>query len=152
MKQAPTLKNWILSLYDRAVDIVMIGLVLVMLVVLLFGFVDVLTNLIHLIPGFRTSGIDEPEFREMVANVLDVFIIVELFSIFTNYLRTRHVRLSTLLDVTIVFALRELLIKLYATTFSNEQLLGLCLIVLLLVICRSIAGRFSTASGHTQET
>lgn len=143
MKKLQAFNNWIQGLYDRAVDFVMVGLVLVMLIVLVFGFYDVVANLVRLIPGLRTSGIDEPEFREMVANVLDVFIIVELFSIFTSYLRTRHVRLSTLLDVTIVFALRELLIKLYSSSFTSTQLIGLCVVVLILVVCRSITGYFS---------
>lgn len=142
MKRASPIKQWILTLYDSVVDVIMIGLVLLMLVVLGFAFYDVLTNLIHLIPGFRTSGVDEPEFRELVGNVLDVFVVVELFSTFINYLRTGHVRLSTLLDVTVVFALRELLVKLYSAEFSNEQLIGLCLVVIMLVVARSITGRF----------
>lgn len=151
MKKASPIKYWILTLYDSAVDAIMIGLVLLMLVVLAFAFYDVLTNLIHLIPGFRTSGVDEPEFRELVGNVLDVFVVVELFSTFINYLRTGHVRLSTLLDVTVVFALRELLVKLYSAEFSNEQLIGLCVVVIMLVVARSITGRFPPKTGAASD-
>ena len=151
MKKASPLKAWILSLYDKAVDIIMIGLVLLMLVVLIFAFYDVLINLIHLIPGLRTSNVDEPEFRELVGNVLDVFVVVELFNTFINYLRTGHVRLSTLLDVTVVFSLRELLVKLYAAEFPNDQLIGLCIVVILLVIARSITGRLPPKTKEASE-
>lgn len=142
MKHSPKIREFILTLYDRAVDVVMVGLVLLMLVALVFSFMDVLENMFHLFPDLRRGGLDSPEFRDLVGNVLDVFIVVELFSTFTGYIRTRHVRLSTLLDVTIVFALRELLLKLYANSFSTEHLIGLCLIVILLVLARSITGRF----------
>lgn len=152
MRPTLPIRTWILKLYDRAVDVVMIGLVLLMLVALVFAFADVLTNMIHLIPGLRAGGLEEQAFRELVGNVLDVFIVVELFSTFTGYIRTRHVRLSTLLDVTIVFALREMLVKLYAASFATEQLIGLCLIVILLVLARSITGRFPPRRSAGAET
>ncbi len=119
------------------------GLVLIMVMVLIFAFLEVLTNLVHLIPNMRAKQVDEAEFRNLVANVLDVFVVIELFSTFTNYIRTHHIRISILLDVTIVFTLRELLVKLYAASSSIEKLIGLCLIVIILVIARSIANRFS---------
>lgn len=150
MKRLVPLKDWILNIYDRAVDGVMIGLVLLMLVVLVFAFLDVISNMVHLIPGLRGGGLEEREFRDLVGNVLDVFIVVELFSTFTGYIRTRHVRLSALLDVTIVFALRETLLKLYAESFATNQLIALCLIVIMLVVARSITGRFPPAKPATE--
>ena len=137
-------------MYDRTIDVVIIGLVLIMVVVLIFAFLEVFTNLLHLIPDLRAKQVDETEFRDLVANVLDVFVVIELFSTFTNYIRTRHVRISILLDVSIVFALRELLVKLYAASSSMEKLIGLCLIVIILVIARSIANRFSPQHGAAE--
>ncbi|EQD72666.1 hypothetical protein B1A_05340, partial [mine drainage metagenome] len=68
---------------------------------------------------------------------------IELFATFTSYVRTRHVRMTQLLDVTIVFALREMLVKLYGNRFSAEELIGLCVIIILLIIGRSLTGRYS---------
>jgi len=143
MNNPSVVKEWILRIYDRAIDVIVIGLVLMMLVVLIFAFLDVLTNMLHLIPDVKAKTIDEHEFRDLVVNVLDVFVVIELFSTFTGYVKTRHVRLTQLLDVTIVFALRELLVKLYANVFSTEQLIGLCIIVILLVLARSLTARIS---------
>jgi uncharacterized membrane protein (DUF373 family) len=75
--------------------------------------------------------------------VLDVVILVELFNTFMEYARTRRIRLSNLLDLTIIFALREILIQLYAQIFSPANLLTLCVLVIVLVIARSIAAGFS---------
>jgi uncharacterized membrane protein (DUF373 family) len=81
---------------------------------------------------------DEVALRELVARVLDVVILIELFNTFMEYARTRHIRISNILDVTIVFALREILIKLYAQVFSSVDLLALCVVVIVLVLARAI--------------
>ncbi|MEJ2646357.1 MAG: phosphate-starvation-inducible PsiE family protein [Gammaproteobacteria bacterium] len=140
------MKELIMRIYDRAIDVIVIGLVLVMIVVMVFAFFDVLLNMWHLIPSLKSKAVNEAEFRDMIVNVLDVFVIIELFNTFTGYVKTRRVRLTQLLDVTVVFALRELLAKLYANVFSTEQLIGLCIIVILLVLARSLTGRMSPRS------
>jgi uncharacterized membrane protein (DUF373 family) len=56
--------------------------------------------------------------------------------------RTKAIHISNLLDVAVVFTLREILVKLYAQRFSVNDLIGLCVIALVLVIARSIASRF----------
>lgn len=135
-------KRAVLHAYRFAVDAVVIGLVSLMLLVLLYSFVDVLVSAYGLVPYVARADLGNTEFRVLVQNVLDVFIVIELFSVFTEYVRTEHVRISNLLDVAIVFVLRELLVKLYAHKFAIEDLIGLCIIALMLVIGRSITHRF----------
>jgi uncharacterized membrane protein (DUF373 family) len=135
-------KEWVLRVYGLVIDIVIIGLIFLMLAVLLFSFADVVSSTYHMIPLFQHGGVEQGDFRILVENVLDVFIVIELFGTFTEYVRTRHIRISSLLDVTIVFTLREVLVKLYAQSFSINDLIGLCVIALVLVIARSITGRF----------
>ena len=141
------MRDLILRIYDRTIDVIVIGLVLVMIVVMAFAFFEVLRNVWGLIPSLKANTVGEDDFRDLIVNVLDVFVLIELFSTFTSYVKTRHVRLTQLLDVTVVFALREMLVKLYANVFSAEQLIGLCIIVILLVIGRSVTGRMSPGSG-----
>jgi uncharacterized membrane protein (DUF373 family) len=100
--------------------------------------------LIHALAPDDTMSPDEVALRELVARVLDVIILIELFNTFMEYARTRHIRISNILDVTIVFALREILIKLYAQVFSSVDLLALCVVVIVLVIARGITTGFST--------
>lgn len=135
-------RQMILRAYDITIDIVVVGLVLMMLVTLVFAFVDVLTVLTHMFPTLRSLQLDDAEFRELVTGVLDVFVIIELFSTFIDYVKTRRVRLSMLIDVTAVFILREMLVKIYAKSVSHDELLMLALLLLVLVIARSITGRF----------
>ena len=143
------IRNLVFRLYDRAVDIIILGVIPLMLIALVFAFAEAVigtTNMLPLLHGVvsdDTVSPDEVALRMLVARVLDVVILIELFNTFMEYARTRHIRLSNLLDVTIVFALREILIKLYAQNFSSTDLLALCVVVIVLVIARSIATRFS---------
>ena len=136
------LKKLVLLGYGIVVDGVIVCLIFLMLIVLVLSFASVVVATFHMVPVLRPSSFEEQDFRLLVENVLDVFIVIELFGTFTEYVRSRHVRISGLLDVTIVFTLREMLVKLYAQRFAVDELIGLCLIALVLVIARSISGRF----------
>lgn len=132
------IRQAMIRLYDRTLDVIVIGLVFLMLVLLLLAFADVVLDIKNLLVDlFRGLG-KEMDFRHLVVNVLDVFVVIELFGTFVDYVRSHTVRLTTLLDVTVVFALREMLIKLYDSTFSAPVLLTLGGVILLLVVCRTI--------------
>ncbi len=141
------MRDLILRIYDRTIDVIVIGLVLVMIVVMAFAFFEVVLNVWALIPSLKANMIGADDFRDLIVNLLDVFVLIELFATFTSYVKTRHVHMTQLLDVTIVFALRELLVKLYSNRFSAEELIGLCAIVMLLIIGRSLTSRFSPHAG-----
>ncbi|OYV41945.1 MAG: hypothetical protein B7Z81_00250 [Acidocella sp. 20-61-6] len=143
------IRNLVFRLYDRAVDLIILGVIPLMLIALVFAFTEAIIGTTHMLPLLHsvasddTVSPDEVALRMLVARVLDVVILIELFNTFMEYARTRHIRLSKLLDVTIVFALRETLIKLYAQNFSSTDIIALCVVVIVLVIARSIATRFS---------
>lgn len=140
------LKRTIFRLYDRTIDSVIVGLVFIMLVLLLLAFLDVLLDIRTMLLDALSHRGGEVEFRTLVGDVLDVFVVVELFNTFMTYVRTRRVRMSTLLDLTIVFALRELLIKLYDQNMSTTVLMTLSAVILVLVICRTLTSRLSPAT------
>jgi uncharacterized membrane protein (DUF373 family) len=145
-----SLRRLVFRLYDRAVEFVILGVIPLMLIALFFAFLEAVISTAHMIPLLNTAtpsnaemSPDEVALRLLVNRVLEVVILIELFNTFMEYARTRHIRLSNLLDVTIVFGLREILIKLYAQVFSSVDLLALCVVVIVLVVARSITSDFS---------
>jgi uncharacterized membrane protein (DUF373 family) len=129
----------VFRLYDHAVGFIILGIIPLMLVALAFAFIQALIGTFGMWPLIRGATPDASALRNLVERVLDVIILIELFNTFMEYARTRRIRLSNLLDVTIVFALREILIQLYAQVFSPADLLTLCVLVIVLVVARSIA-------------
>jgi len=144
------LRRVVFNTYDHVVEFIILGVIPLMLIALAFAFIEALIGTFHMFPLIHalapddTMSPDEVALRELVARVLDVIILIELFNTFMEYARTRHIRISNILDVTIVFALREILIKLYAQVFSSVDLLALCVVVIVLVIARGITTGFST--------
>lgn len=145
---AADVRRLVFRFYDRMVEFVILGVIPLMLVALGFAFVEALISTVAMFPLVHNSSPDETALRILVERVLDVVILIELFNTFMEYARTRHIRLSNLLDVTIVFALREILIQLYAQVFSPADLLTLCVLVIVLVIARSVAAGFSRDRDH----
>ncbi len=136
------LRRLIFRLYDRAIELIILGVIPLMLVALGFAFLQAVVATLEMVP-FAGHHADEAMLRALVERVLEVVILIELFNTFMEYARTRHIRLANLLDVTIVFALRELLIQLYAQVISPVDIMTLCALVIVLVIARSIASRFA---------
>lgn len=143
---ARDIKQMIQRAYDITIDVIVYGLILLMLATLVFAFVDVLVDIVHLFPNLARIKLDDAEFRDMVVSVLDVFVVIELFSIFINYVKTHHIRLSLLIDVTAVFILREMIIKIYSKDVSSQELMILALLLAVMVLARSITGRFPPKS------
>lgn len=136
------MKQMIQRAYDMTIDVIVYGLILLMLATLIFAFVDVLVDIVHMFPSLSKIKLDDAEFRDLVVSVLDVFVVIELFSIFINYVKMHRIRLSLLIDVTAVFILREMIIKIYGKHVSSEELLVLAVLLVVLVFARSITGRF----------
>jgi uncharacterized membrane protein (DUF373 family) len=136
------MKQKILRLYDMSIDLIVMGLMLVMLVTLGLAFADVLATLVQLIPGLSSIKLNDVEFRDLVSGVLGIFIVIELFSTFINYVRLRRIRLSALIDIAAVFILRDMIVKLYAQSVPNDDLLVLAVLLIVMVIARSITGLF----------
>ncbi|WP_019937317.1 phosphate-starvation-inducible PsiE family protein [Bordetella sp. FB-8] len=132
----------IFKTYDTIVHVIIAGLLLVMLATLIFAFVDVAANVVHLAPGLARIALDDVEFRELVTSVLDVFVIIELFGTIIGYVRYHRVRLSALIDVVAVFILRDMLIKIYAANFPANTLLVLALLLIVMVIARTLTNYF----------
>jgi len=137
------LRILVFRIYDHAVEFIILGIIPLMLVALAFAFVEALIGTFGMWPAIHGTAPDAASLRNLVERVLDVVILVELFNTFMEYARTRRIRLSNLLDLTIVFALREILIQLYAQVFSPANLLTLCVLVIVLVIARSIPSGLS---------
>ena len=144
------LRAAVFRVYDHAVELIILGIIPLMLVALGFAFIEALISTIGMFPLIHGATPDANALRVLVERVLDVVILIELFNTFMEYARTRRIRLSNLLDVTIVFALREILIQLYAQVFSSADLLTLFVLVIVLVIARSIAAGFSREQSREQ--
>lgn len=80
--------------------------------------------------------------RELVIDVLSVFVLIELFRTFTDYLEFHRVRLRVLAEVGIAFILREIFIGFYDHSMNWTEILALSVLLAVLVTARIAAVRF----------
>src|SRR5208283_2217215 len=89
-----------------------------------------------------SHGLIDSVARDLVIDVLSVFVLIELFRTFTDYLECHRVRLRVLSEVGIAFILREIFIGLYDNRIEWPQILALALLLAVLVSARIAAVRF----------
>lgn len=143
MKQA-------LVTYGRILDVIVTFLIIIMLLTLMGAVVGLLLDFVSaanaLYSGVKTHnlalGIVDSIDRELVVDVLSVFVLIELFRTFTDYLEFHRVRLRVLSEVGIAFILREIFIGLYDHSMDWSQILALSVLLAVLVTARVASVQF----------
>ena len=78
-------------------------------------------------------------FGFIVTNLLTFFIILELFKSLVEYFREHRLKLTFIVDATLVFILREVMIGLYQHQSSPLQICSIALLALVLGAVRTLA-------------
>jgi uncharacterized membrane protein (DUF373 family) len=74
-----------------------------------------------------------------VTNLLTFFIILELFKSLVEYFREHRLKLTFIVDATLVFILREVMVGLYQHQATPLQIAALALLALVLGVLRTLA-------------
>jgi uncharacterized membrane protein (DUF373 family) len=146
----PKLATRALRLYRWILDAIVTALVVIMILTLLGALAGLILDFATAAGLFRSAladhklahGVIYASDRELVIDVLSVFVLIELFRTFTDYLEFHRVRLRVLSEVGIAFILREIFIGLYDHTFDWQQLLALAALLAVLVSARIASVRF----------
>jgi uncharacterized membrane protein (DUF373 family) len=143
-------KNQALLIYARILDAIVTVLIFVMLLTLMGAVAGLVLDFIAAANALR-SGVSIHNFaigtvdsidRELVIDVLSVFVLIELFRTFTDYLQFHRVRLRVLAEVGIAFILREIFIGLYGHSMQWTEILALAVLLAVLVAARIAAVQF----------
>jgi uncharacterized membrane protein (DUF373 family) len=143
-------KSQALLIYGRILDVIVTALIFVMLLTLMGAVAGLVLDFVAaanaLISGVSTHGlalgiVDSID-RELVIDVLSVFVLIELFRTFTDYLEFHRVRLRVLAEVGIAFILREIFIGLYGRSMNWTEILALSVLLAVLVTARIAAVKF----------
>jgi len=141
-------KSKSLVVYRRILDGIVAILIFIMLVTLLGAvlglMVDIMAGIHAVREGIPTHtlshGLIDSVARDLVIDVLSVFVLIELFRTFTDYLEFHRIRLRVLAEVGIAFVLREIFIGLYNHNIEWPVILALTALLAVL-----FAGRITSA-------
>lgn len=91
-------------------------------------------------------------FTGVVADILTLLVIIELFRNFIEYFKARRFRLNNMMDPAIIIVVRELVVGLYKNGhFTWEELLGYSVLIVSLGIVRTLAVLFSPTRNAKQK-
>lgn len=146
----PKLAGRALRLYRWILDAIVTALVIIMILTLLGALAGLVLDFLSAAGLFRSALLDHKlahgviyaSDRELVIDVLSVFVLIELFRTFTDYLEFHRVRLRVLTEVGIAFILREIFIGLYDHTVEWQQTLAFAGLLAVLVSARIASVRF----------
>ena len=154
----PTLTQRTLRLYRWILDGIVTVLVFIMVFTLLGAVAGLILDFSAAASAFRTvvadhrlaHGLVYATDKELIIDVLSVFVLIELFRTFTDYLEFHRVRLRVLSEVGIAFILREVFIGLYDRSIDWPQILALAALLAVLVSTRIAAVRFQPTAGPNE--
>jgi len=155
----PTLlKARALDFYGRILDGIVSALIFVMVLTLLGALAGLVLDFVAAASAFGNAfsnhslahGLVDGIDRELVIDVLSVFVLIELFRTFTDYLEFHRVRLRVLTEVGIAFILREVFIGLYDRSMGSPQILALSALLAVLVTARIAAVKFQPRDGTAE--
>ncbi|WP_283744415.1 phosphate-starvation-inducible PsiE family protein [Sideroxydans sp. CL21] len=143
-------KGKALRIYGRFLDLIVTALIFVMVLTLIGALVGLVIDFLSAANSFGSAvsshnivhGIVDGIDRELVIDVLSVFVLIELFRTFTDYLEFHRVRLRVLAEVGIAFVLREVFIGLYDHSMNWTEILALSFLLAILVATRIAAVQF----------
>lgn len=126
------------NFFRKITDYIVTIILYILLVALIAGILRILLDI-------RTIAIDSLDggFRQIVAGVLTLFIVIELFKTFADYSKHERIKLTYITDATILIVMREITVGLYSQSFGYQMLLALSLLLFVLGIMRVLAVRYS---------
>jgi len=81
--------------------------------------------------------------RHLINNALSMFILIEIIKSINDYIYYKRIRISVVLDVSIIILLRELVLGLYQHTISESFAIMITGIIFIMIIARAITIKFS---------
>jgi uncharacterized membrane protein (DUF373 family) len=112
------------SLASRAIGIIVNVLILLMVGMLVWAVVVLGVVVIQTV-----QQKDAEHIKDLVIGVLTIFIIIEIFDLFREYLRSAHIKVTNLAEVSLAVVLRELWLLLLDGSTDAHLYLALAAVV-----------------------
>ncbi len=125
------------KIFKIIIDLVTIVILYILLLALLVGVANILLQIKSILFGNLGGGFDQ-----IVAGVLTIFVLIDLFKTFVDFREHEEIRITYVTDATILIVMREIAAGVYAQRFDYQFILGLSTLLLILGIIRALAVKY----------
>ena len=134
----PSLSTRVARVQDFVVRAIVETLVVLVLVMLVWVVCGVARDVFQAVVNPSTGS-----FKDLSVELLTVFVFIELFHSLSEYIRFRRIRVTTLVDASLAFVLREMWVGMYSGNADWRMLLALSVLILALGAVRTLAVVYS---------
>ena len=127
------------SIFARVVDILVKLMLPIVVVALMMGIAKVFLNLW----GVWKSDSITAGFDRLVTDILSMFVVIELLKSIIEYFEIHRIKLTTIIDATLVFLLREVMIGLFTHRIGAPEIGALAALLLVVGAIRTAAVVYS---------
>ncbi len=116
-----------LSFYNSFVNLLVILTVPLIILTLIIAILIILYDLrlftAHIVQGHLKLEHEEA-FKLLIKNILNFFVLIELFRVFLDVIEYKRIRKRQMLEAGIVFVVREVVIAMFEHRFTYTDLIG----------------------------
>lgn len=124
-----------LLFYNNFVNLLVILTVPIILLTLVMAVLIILYDL-RLFTAYVVEGAlrleHEKAFKLLIKNILNFFVLIELFRVFLDVIEYKRIRKRQMLEAGIVFVVREIVIAMFEHKFTYTDLIGYAVLLIAL--------------------
>lgn len=124
-----------MRLFKKIVDIIIKLMIPLVILALMMGIAKMFIDLRVVFNSPTVAG----GFDIMVTNILSMFIVVELLRSIIEYFEIHRLKITFILDASIVFILREIMIGIYQHKIGAFEITSLAVLLLVIGGIRALA-------------
>lgn len=92
------------------------------------------------------------QFKNITLAILTILVFIEIFTLLLNYVRKQRLRLTNIVDASLVVALRELWVQIHAVRGDWSLLLSLSAVLIALGLLRVVSVKYSVEDHDCDES
>jgi uncharacterized membrane protein (DUF373 family) len=125
--------------FTKIVDTMIKFMIPIVIIALLMGIARVILDLRAVFGSQKLAA----AFDMIVANILSMFIVIELLRSLIEYFTVHRLKITFITDAALVFVLREIMVGLYQHNLEAGMIMALAALILVIGGIRTLAVVFS---------
>lgn len=126
----------VISFYNKFVSFLVILTIPIIILTLIIAVAIIVFDLRYFISHLTSESLhkDKEAFKYLIINVLNFFVLVELFRMFLDVIEYQRLRKRQMIEAGIIFVIREIIISLFGQKFDFWNITAFAILLLSLSI------------------
>lgn len=125
--------------FKKIINIIVELLIPIVILAMMIGFAKILIDMKEVFHAEKISK----GFDILIENILSMFILIELLKSVVEYFEVQRLKITFIIDASIVFVLREVMVGLYKHDMDFMNIFSMAIFLLVTGLLRTLAIKYS---------